>query len=156
MSRDSDAGNPADRDRPTATPFLLALVIIAVVITGILVVNSGGGDGDPEQIGRAVVAQNDALQRQDYAAYKASTCAAEHGTEADVLDRQRASVAEKGERYVDGAGEVRVDDDGTKAWATVRYHFGDDEDAVENTQVSATMTFVREDGAWKVCSPGPA
>lgn len=153
MSQDS---GDTDRDRPTATPFLLALVIIVIVITGIFVINSGGGDGDPEQIGRAVVAQNDALQRQDYTGFTASTCAAQHSTEDEVLQRQRDSAADKGERYVDGASNVRVGDDGNKAWATVKYHFGDEEDAAEKTQETVEMTFIREDGAWKVCSQGPA
>ena len=137
-------------DRPTAVPFLIALVIVVVVITGILVINRGAGDGDPEQIGRAVVAQNDALQRQDYGAFTASTCAARHGTEQEVLTRQRDSVAAKGERYVDGTGNVAVV--GDTATATVLYHFGDDED----TQVSTDMMFAREGGTWKVCSDGPA
>ncbi|WP_395308549.1 lumazine-binding protein [Mycobacterium sp. AMU20-3851] len=145
--------DPADRDRPTATPFLLALVIIVIVITAILVINRGDGDGDPEQIGRAVVAQNDALQRQDYQAFVASTCAAQRGTEEKILARQRESAAARGERYVDGAGNVEVD--GDRATAKVKYHFGDDEDA-QDTEVTVDMTFVREDGAWKVCSEGPA
>ena len=146
------SGDEADRDRPTATPFLLALVIIVVVITAILVINRGEGDGDPQQIGRVVVAQNDALQRQDYQAFKANTCAAEQGTEKEVLDRQRDSVAKHGERYVDGAGNIAVV--GDTATASVKYHFGDDEDA--DTQVSVDMMFAREDGQWKVCSQGPA
>jgi hypothetical protein len=66
-------------------PFLLALVVVVIAITAILVINMGGGDEDAEQIGRAVVAQNDALQRQDYQAFKDNTCAAEHGTEDEVL-----------------------------------------------------------------------
>lgn len=144
----SDA--PQEQDRPTAAPFLAALVIIVVVITAIFVINSGGGDGDPEEIGRAVVAQNDALQRQDYAAFLTSTCVAQHRTEDEVLTRQRDSVAARGERYVDGAGNVVVD--GDKATATVRYHFGENKE----TEASAEMSFVREDGAWRVCSVGPA
>ena len=144
----SDA--PDDQDRPTATPFLLALVIIVVVITGIFVVNRSDGDGDPEQIGRAVVAQNDALQRQDYAAFLVSTCAEQHGTEDEVLTRQRDSADQRGERYVDGASNVEVD--GDKATATVRYHFGENEE----TEATVDMSFVREDGSWKVCSVGPA
>lgn len=141
---------PGDQDRPTATPFLLALVIVVVVITAILVLNRGDGDGDPEQIGRAVVAQNDALQRQDYAAFRASTCAAQHSTEGEVLTRQRDSAAQRGERYVDGASNVDVD--GDTATATVRYHFGED----GKTEATVDMSFVREDGTWKVCSVGPA
>lgn len=146
----SDA--PDEQDRPTATPFLAALVIIVIVITAIFVINSGGGDGDPEQIGRVIVAQNDALQRQDYPAFLASTCAAQHGTEAEVLTRQRDSVTARGERYVDGAGNVEVAADGNTARATVRYHFGENTD----TEASAEMSFAREGGAWKVCSAGPA
>lgn len=146
----SDTNDSAPEDRPTATPFLLALVVIVVVITAILLLNRGDGDGDPEQIGRAVVAQNDALQRQDYQAFVASTCAAQHGTEDEVLTRQRDSVAKRGERYVDGAGNIVVD--GDTATATVRYHFG----ANQDSEASADMSFVREDGTWKVCSVGPA
>lgn len=147
MSEEAD-----DRERPTATPFLLALVIIVVVISAILVMNRGEGDGDPQQIGRVVVAQNDALQREDYQGFLASTCAAQHGTEDEVLTRQRDSAAARGARYVDGAGNVQVAGDGNTATATVRYHFGENKD----TEVSVDMSFVREDGGWKVCSEGPA
>jgi hypothetical protein len=141
---------PDDQDRPTAIPFLTALVIIVVVITAIFVINIGSGDSDPEQIGRAVVAQNDALQRQNYHDFVASTCAAQHGTEDKVLARQRDSAAARGERYVDGASNVVVD--GDRATADVRYHFGENKE----TEESAEMSFVREDGAWTVCSVGPA
>ena len=150
MSSNTDDDAPDDQDQSTAAPFLAALVIIVVVITAIFVLNRGDGDGDPEQIGRAVVAQNDALQRQDYPDFVKSTCAAQHGTEDKVLTRQRDSAAARGERYVDGAGNVAVD--GDTATATVRYHFGENEE----TEVSVDMSFVREDGAWKVCSEGPA
>jgi len=134
-------------------PFLLALVIVVIVLTAILVINRGDDDGDPQQIGRAVVAQNDALQRQDYQAFVAGTCAAQRGTEEEILRRQRESAAARGERYVEGAGNVEVD--GDRATAKVKYHFGDGEDA-EDTAVTVDMSFVREDGAWKVCSEGPA
>ena len=150
MSSNTDDDAPDNQDRPTATPFLAALVIIVVVITAILVINTGDGDDDPEQIGRVVVSQNDALQRQNYQDFVASTCAAQHGTEGEVLTRQRDSVAARGERYVDGASNVVVD--GDRATADVRYHFGENKE----TEVSVDMSFVREGGAWKVCSIGPA
>jgi hypothetical protein len=144
---------PDDQDRPTAIPFLTALVIIVVVITGIFVLNRGEGVSEPEQIGLVVVAQNDALQRQNYLDFLANTCAAQHGTEQDILTRQRDSAAARGERYVDGASNVVVDGaDGDKATAQVRYHFGENDE----TGVTVDMSFVREDGAWKVCSEGPA
>lgn len=153
MSSNTDDDAPDDQDQSTAAPFLAALVIIVVVITAIFVLNRGDGDGDPEQIGRAVVAQNDALQRQNYPDFVKSTCAAQHGTEDKVLTRQRDSAAARGERYVDGASNVVVDGaDGDKATAQVRYHFGENKE----TEVTVDMSFVREDGAWKVCSVGPA
>ncbi len=63
------------QDRPTAAPFLGALVIIVIVITVIFVLNrQSGGGGDPEQIGTAVSGQNDALQRQDYQDFVKYTC----------------------------------------------------------------------------------
>lgn len=137
-------------DRPTPAPFLGALVIIVIVITAIFVFNRNSGGGDPELIGRAVSGQNDALQRQDYQDFLTYTCGAQQGKQDQVLARQRDSVAKRGERYVDGVGNVVVD--GDRATAKVTYHFENDEDA----KVGADMSFVKEDGTWKVCSAGPA
>lgn len=137
-------------DRPTAAPFLGALLLAVVVITGIFVFNRFSGESDGELISRAVMAQNDALQRADYRLYVDYTCQALYGTEQEILDRQRNSVANRGERYVDGVGNLEVD--GDSATATVTYHFDNDPD----DKVGADMKFVREAGAWKVCSPGPA
>lgn len=150
---DTDRDGPAADARSTsgsAAPFLGALVIIVIVITAIFVLNRGGGDDNAEQIGTAVSAQNAALQRNDYSAFVAHTCAAQRGTEDEVRARQRDSVAAKGERYVNGVGNVLVD--GDKAHAEVVYHFNNAPDAV----VRVTMGFVREDGAWRVCTAGPS
>ncbi|MCX2710718.1 lumazine-binding protein [Mycolicibacterium sp. J2] len=144
----SDQDEPADR--PTPAPFLGALVIIVIVITAIFVFNRNSGGGDAELIGRAVSGQNDALQRQNYQDFLTYTCAGQHGTQAAVLGGQRNSVAKRGERYVDGVGNVVVNAD--RATAKVTYHFKNDED----TKVGADLAFVKEDGTWKVCSPGPA
>lgn len=144
----TDQDEPADR--PTPAPFLGALVIIVIVITAIFVFNRNSGGGDPELIGRAVSGQNDALQRQNYQDFLTYTCAGQHGTGDEVLARQRDSVAKRGERYVDGVGNVVVD--GDHATAKVTYHFKNDED----TKVGADLSFVKEDGTWKVCSAGPA
>ncbi len=46
------SSDPADRDKPSAMPFLLALVVVVIAITAILVINMGGGDEDAEQIVR--------------------------------------------------------------------------------------------------------
>ncbi|MGV0802009.1 lumazine-binding protein, partial [Mycolicibacterium elephantis] len=52
-------------------------------------------------------------------------------------------------RFVDEVTDIKVD--GDRARAKVTYHF----DKAPDTKSSATMSFVREDGAWKVCSAGP-
>jgi hypothetical protein len=42
--------------------------------------------------------------------------------------------------------------DGDRATATVTYHF----DKAPDTKTGVATTFVRKDGAWKVCSTGPS
>jgi hypothetical protein len=138
-------------DRPTATPFLAALAIIVLVVIAIGLLNLSGDDEPPadQQVARAAVGQNDALQRQSYADFRGYTCRAEEGSEGDVLAQQRDSVAKNGERFVDDITDVKID--GDRATAKVTYHF----DKAPDTKTGVEMTFVREDGAWKVCSPGP-
>jgi hypothetical protein len=100
-------------DRPTIAPFLGALAVIALVVIGIVLFNVFGSDTTTpgDQVARAAVAQNDALQRQDYSAFRTVTCRAEQGTEADFLARQRDSVTKNGERYLDDVTDIRVDGD---------------------------------------------
>ena len=146
---------PYSSDRPssraTPGPFLGALAIIVVVVIGVWLVNVLSGDEltDDQQIGLAVVAQNDALQRQDYADFRSHTCVEHHGTESKVISRQRDSVATRGERFVDGVTDVTID--GDRATAEVTYHFAQDPDAKETVE----MAFARRDATWKVCSTGP-
>lgn len=147
---DPDAGAPADR--PTATPFLAALVIIVLVVVAIGLLNLFGGDSErppDQQVATAAVGQNDALQRQDYGDFLTYTCATQHGSEAEVLGAQRDSVERNGERTIDDVTEVEID--GDRATATVTYHF----DNAPDTKKEAEVAFVREGGAWKVCSPVP-
>jgi hypothetical protein len=138
-----------ESDRPTIAPFLGALAIVVLIVIGIAVANSFSGDGPtPEQdVSRAIVGQNDALQRQSFSGFRDFTCRAEQGDESDFLARQRDSVAKNGERYVDGVREVRID--GDRAVAKVTYHFDKTTDATSG----AILTVAREDGTWKVCSP---
>lgn len=138
-----------EADRPTIAPFVGALVVVVLIVIGIVVANSFNGDGPtPEQdVSRAVVGQNDAMQRQNFSRFREFTCRAQQGTEADFLGRQRDSVAKNGERYVDGVRNVRVDGDQAAADAT--YHF----DKTPDTTSVTELAIVREDGAWKVCSP---
>ncbi|OBF31639.1 lumazine-binding protein [Mycobacterium sp. ACS1612] len=133
-------------------PFLGALAVIVLVVSAIWLFNLfGANDPPPDQlVGRAAVGQNDALQRQNYADFRAYTCREHQGAEADILARQRDSVAKRGERFVDDVAEVKVD--GDRATARVTYHF----DKAPDAKTGVEMTFAREDGAWKVCSTGPS
>ena len=148
---ESEAAGPADADRPTMAPFLGALAIIVLVVIAIWLFNVFGTDDVPpdQQVGKAAVGQNDALQRQHYADYRTYTCRDQQGAEADILARQRDSVAKRGERFVDDVTDIVID--GDRATAKVTYHFG----KAPDTKTGVAMTFTREDGAWKVCSTGP-
>lgn len=133
-------------------PFLGALAIIVLVVIGIWLANTFGDNTVPDgqQVGVAAVGQNDALQRQSYAEFRRYTCRAQYGSEAEVIGRQRDSVAKRGERTLDDVTNVAVD--GDRATATVIYHFA----KAPDDKTPADMTFVREDGTWKVCSTGPS
>ncbi|HET9565392.1 MAG TPA: lumazine-binding protein [Mycobacterium sp.] len=133
-------------------PFLAALAIIVIVLIAIWLVNLFQGDRTPEdqRVGRAAVGQNDALQREDYADFSGYTCEKIQGAETDVIARQRDSAAKRGARFVDDVTEVKIE--GDRATATVTYHF----DKAPDQKTPVPMTFVREDGAWKVCSTGPS
>jgi hypothetical protein len=139
-------------EQRTIAPFLGALAIIVLVLIAIAVANIVGHDSVPEdqQVGTAAVGQNDALQRQNYADFRRYTCAGEQGKEADVLARQRDSVARRGARFVDDVTHVAID--GDRATATVTYHF----DKSPDQKMPVQTTFEREGGAWKVCSTGPS
>jgi hypothetical protein len=139
-------------DRPTMGPFLGALAIIVLVVIAIGLFNIFGGDDVPEdqRVGRAAVGQNDALQRQNYPDFRGYTCRAQQGNEAEMLARQRDSVQRRGARFVDDVAKVTLD--GDRATATVTYHF----DKAPDAKTGVDVTFVREDGAWKVCSTGPS
>ena len=132
-------------------PFLGALAIIVLVVIAIWLFNVFGTNDVPadQQVGKAAVGQNDALQRQHYADFRTYTCRNQRGAEADVLAQQRDSVAKRGERFVDDVTDVVID--GDRATAKVIYHF----DKAPDTKTGVAMTFTREDGAWKVCSTGP-
>jgi hypothetical protein len=133
-------------------PFLGALAIIVLVVIAIGLFSIFGGDDVPEdqRVGRAAVGQNDALQRQNYPDFRGYTCRAQQGNEAEILARQRDSVQRRGARFVDDVAKVTLD--GDRATATVTYHF----DKAPDAKTGVDVTFVREDGAWKVCSTGPS
>ncbi|KWX67129.1 lumazine-binding protein [Mycobacterium sp. NAZ190054] len=133
-------------------PFLGALAIIVAVVIGIWLINVFSGDGltEEQQIARAASGQNDALQRADYADFRAFTCVEQQADESTILEAQQESVQKRGERFVDRVAGVVVD--GDRASADITYYFDEDEDAKETVE----MAFVREDGTWKVCSTGPS
>lgn len=84
-------------------PFLGALTIIVAVVIAIWLFNVFSSDEltDDQQIARAVSAQNAALQQRNYAEFLVYTCAEEWGEESEILDQQRDSVAQRGERIVE-------------------------------------------------------
>jgi hypothetical protein len=139
-------------DKPTLLPILIAAGVAAVVLIVFGIAALVGGDQLPDEakVGRAVVAQNDALQRTDYAAFTRYTCVAEQRNEAEVLGRQRQSTTTQGARYVDDVTGVTVS--GGRAIAKVVYHF----ERSPDNKISVPMTFAREGGDWKVCSAGPS
>lgn len=140
-------------DNPsTLMPMLTALAIAVVVLIAFFALRLFGGDDTPPDeaaVGRAVVGQNDALQRGNYADFRTFTCLSQQGIETQVLVDQRQSVAAKGARYVEDVKDIAVT--GDRATATVVYHF----EKAKDDKLSTPMTFVREDGTWKVCAPGP-
>jgi hypothetical protein len=141
---DADAAGP---DGASPLPFIAALVIIVVVLIGIGISTLTRGDGltEEDRVARAAVAQNDALQRQNYPDFRSYTCATAVGSEADMVARQRNSHAKQGARYVDGVAGVAID--GDHATGTATYHF----DKAPENKIDVPVTFAREDGAWKVC-----
>ena len=141
---------PAD-SRPSLLPILTALAVVAVVLIAIGLLRTVRGDDTSDEggVGIAAVGQNDALQRGDYPDFRTYTCVGEQGTETAVLADQRQSAAARGARFVDDVTGIVVT--GDRATATVVYRFERSPDA----KISSPMTFLREDGQWKVCSPGP-
>ena len=89
-------------------------------------------------MGRAVVAQNDALQRENYPDFRRYTCTAQQGTESQVIGDQRQSKAAKGNRFVDDVEEVVVTED--RATADVVYHF----EKAPDDKITTPMTFARK------------
>jgi len=131
-------------------PFIGALAIIVVVLLGVVALNKlgviGGGSATPEQdVRKALVGQNDGLQRLDYGRFQTYTCKAKYRTQADVIAEQRDSVVKNGQRYLDEVSDVRID--GDRATATVTTHF----DKTAEQKATTPVALVREDGAWKVC-----
>lgn len=143
--------NERDNSGSSPMPILIALgvAVIVLIVFGISWLVRGDGLTEDQRVGRAAVGQNDALQRENYPDFRKYTCAAQQGAEAEVVARQQQSKSAHGARFVDDVTAVRID--GDRANATVVYHF----DKTPDKRVESPMTFVREGGDWKVCSPGP-
>lgn len=142
---------PEESGRATLMPILAAVAIVALALIAVYVLRLFIGDDLPDNdaVARAVVGQNDALQRENYSDLTTFTCLAQQGVENQVLADQKQSVSAKGHRFVDDVKDMTVT--GDRATATVVYHF---EKAAEN-KIDVPMTVVRENGEWKVCSPAP-
>jgi hypothetical protein len=140
-----------DEDRSSILPIIIAAAIVIVAMGSIWALKFFRTDKLPDDglVVRAVVAQNDALQRESYPDFRDYTCVAQQGTEPQVLADQRQSVSTKGHRIVEDVKDFAIT--GDRATATVVYQF----EKKPDDKASAPMTFVRENGTWKVCSPGP-
>ncbi len=141
----------SDGSRHSPAPILgaLAVVLSALGVFWVLQMVAGDAQSDEDRVALAAVGQNDALQRGDYADFRTFTCIAEQGTESGVLTDQRQSSSAKGARFVDDVTGIAVTSD--RATATVVYHF----EKAPDDKISSVTTFVRENGRWTVCSPGP-
>jgi len=132
-------------------PILIALGVVAIVLIGLGISWLVRGDGlsEDQRVGRAAVGQNDALQRESYPDFRKFTCAGQLGAEAEVIARQQQSKLAHGARFVDDVTGVKIEAE--RGTATVVYHF----ERTPDKRIQIPMTFVREGGDWKVCSPGP-
>ena len=141
----------ADEDRSSPLPILIALGVVGIVLITMVVLRLVRGDQVPDDaaVGRAVVAQNDALQRSAYADFQRYTCAAEQGTGSQLATGQLQSANARGARYVDDVKDIKVT--GDRATATVVYHF----EKTPDDKVTTPMSFTRENEVWTVCSAGP-
>jgi len=144
--------NERTNDGSSPMPILIALGVVAVVLIGLGISWLVRGDGlsEDQRVGRAAVGQNDALQRENYPDFRKFTCATQQGAEAEVIARQQQSKSAHGARFVDDITGVKID--GERATGTVVYHF----ERTSDKRIDSPMTFVREGGDWKVCSPGPS
>ena len=144
--------NERANDGSSPMPILIALGVVAVVLIGLGISWLFRGDGlsEDQRVGWAAVGQNDALQRESYPDFRKFTCAAQQGAEAEVIARQQQSKSAHGARFVDDITGVKID--GERATGTVVYHF----ERTSDKRIDSPMTFVREGGDWKVCSPGPS
>lgn len=140
-----------DEERSSILPIVLAAAIVILAMGTMWVLKLFQSDTVPDDglVVRAVLAQNDALQRESFADFREYTCAAQQGTEQQVISDQRQSKNAKGNRFVDDIKDFAIT--GDQGSATVVYHF----EKKPDDKVSQPMTFVRENGTWKVCSPGP-
>lgn len=143
--------NESDGSRRSPVPIVGALAVVLAALAVFWVLQLVAGDTQPDEtlVGLAAVGQNDALQRGDYADFRTFSCIAQQGTESGVLADQRQSSSAKGARFVDDVTGIAVTAD--RATATVIYHF----EKTPDDKISSMTTFVRENGRWTVCSPGP-
>lgn len=152
MTRRWFGGGDEGNSGSSAAPFMIALVVVVLVLVGIGLTNmfSAERNSDQEQIIRAAIGQNDALQRVDHPAYADYTCPALAGSADDLALRQKNSVQARGARYLETINNIAVN--GERATATVVYYFDSDKDE----KVDAPTVFEKRDGRWQVCSSGPS
>lgn len=160
------SGRPADEAPDTgvdeappswknAWPFWVALVVVALAVAGIALsyVLRPAEDraGEQAQVQYAINDVYTAKNRLDYDAYRNGTCAADVNAAdfpaADAFVTQnRDSQAANGPIVIPQIQEVSVN--GDRATARVDWQF----DKKPESKQTITVTVVRENGDWKVCT----
>ena len=135
-------------ERGSLWPFGAALAVFALVVIAVAVFTFTRDDGltDEQRVGRAAVGQNDALQRQDYADYQRYTCARRKAL-------KLTSLLRNGIRRVSTAPGTSTTSPASRSTTTERPRpWPTTSRRTPNSKRTTELTFVRQDGQWKVCS----
>ncbi|NLU83177.1 hypothetical protein [Rhodococcus sp. HNM0569] len=144
MADTPGTGGPDDelgRDRPSATPFIAALVVIVVVLLGVLILSfvqpSGGEISDEDRVSRVVADFVQTHNNDDADTQRTLVCA-------DFADDRSP---------LDGVGSVTLDAvtdpvfTGDAGTAVVKVHADDGGEVREST-----WHFARDEERWLVCN----
>ncbi|WP_157050934.1 hypothetical protein [Rhodococcus sp. RD6.2] len=144
--------DPAPRGRRRWPLVLAAVVLLAVVATGIaLLASRVGGNSTEDDVRGAINGFVDAVDRGDLATLRAGTCGElgayyQQVSDADFADVYKSANSDRAVPIIDSIDAVAVTD-GT-ALAQVTVHTANDPAA---TSVRS-FALEQQDGVWKVCS----
>ncbi|MGL4305610.1 MAG: hypothetical protein ACRCSF_05595 [Mycobacteriaceae bacterium] len=144
----------------TVWPFVAAATIFIVIIGVVVLSNIWGSQPtltDEQQITRAVVGQNDALQRSNYQDYTSYLCdellaSATLVDEASFVAKQSKSEEANGAHIIDEVTDMAIV--GEAATANVKSHYADQPTNSAENVIVVSIKFVKEKDSWKVCTAG--